>query len=125
MAYPPNLLNSLRVVKGQSKSFQITIKKKSGAKPKLASGVRLIFTAFRGSTVFFTKTTDSGGGIEIIDRENGVAILTLEVADTEKLETGANQYELWVDHGETPPRRETLVEKAELFATESVTNFNS
>jgi hypothetical protein len=125
MAYPPNLLNGLRVVKGQSKSFQITITKKSGAKAKLSSSARLVFSAGRGDTVFFSKNSDPGGGIEITDRENGKAILTLEVADIDTLNTGSNDYDLWVDHGGTPPRREPAVDKAELFATESVTSFSS
>jgi hypothetical protein len=125
MAYPPNLLNGLRVVKGQSKSFQIIISRKSGGKAKLGSSARLIFTAGRGDTVFFRKTSDQGGGIEITDREIAKATLTLEIADTEKLEVGSNQYDLWVDHGGDPPRREPVVDKAELLAADSVTDFSS
>jgi len=125
MAYPPNLLNSLRVVKGQSKSFTITISKKSGAKAKLSSSTRLVMTASRGTTVFFTKTSDAGGGITITDREVATAVLTLEVADTEALEVGANRYDVWVDKGGDPPRRESVVMGAELFAEESITSFNS
>lgn len=125
MPYPPNLLNSLRVVKGQSKSFEITISRKNGARAKLSSDVKILFSVSRGSTVFFTKTSDTDGGIRITDRENGKAIVTLEVTDTNILDVGANQYDVWVDHGGNPPRREPVVERAQLYATESVTVFDS
>lgn len=122
MAYPPNLLNSLRVVKGQSKKFQITVRRKNGGRASLPSGARMIFTAQRSGAVVFSKTTDDGS-IKITDRVNGVATLELQVADTEMLEAGTSRYDLWIDFGGDPPQREPVIENAELFTTESVTVF--
>lgn len=124
MPHPPNLLNSLRVVIGQSKKFQIIIARRDGSKARLSSGARLIFSVARGGVVVFTKTTDDGG-LEIMDRENGKAILNLEIEDTAQLQAGNSSYDLWVDHGGTPPKREPVVENAILFASNSVTQFSS
>jgi hypothetical protein len=124
MAAPPIMLNTLRVVKGQSKRFQIAIKRKSGAKANLPSSAKLIFTVARGGEVVFSKSTDDGS-IEITDREHGAATLSLEVEDTEKLEAGISSYDLWVDLGGTPPKREPLVEKADLIVSNRMTPFGS
>jgi hypothetical protein len=124
MANAPVMLNNLRVVKGQSKRWQITVRRKNGARAKLPSGTRFFFTVARGGEVVFTKTSDDGS-IRLVDAENGVATLDLEVEDTEKLEAGTSIYDLWVDVGGTPPKREPLVDQAELIVTERVTQFTS
>lgn len=124
MANPPVMLNTLRVVKGQSKRFQITIRRKSGGRAKLPAGTKFFFTVARGGEVVFTKTSDDNS-IVVTDRENGIATLDLEVVDTEKLEAGISFYDLWMDDGGTPPKREPLVDRAELIVSDRVTPFGS
>lgn len=124
MAHPPVMLNTLRVVRGQSKRFRITVRRKSGARAKLPSNSRFVFTVARAGSVVFIKTSDDGG-IKLIDAENGVATLDLEVEDTEKLEAGTSIYDLWLDLGGSPPKREPLEENGQLIVSERVTPFGS
>lgn len=124
MAHPPVMLNTLRVVKGQSKRFRITVRRKSGARAKLPSNSRFIFTVARAGSVVFSKTSDDGS-IKLTDAENGVATLDLEVADTDLLEVGTSTYDLWLDLGGTPPKREPLEENGQLIVSDRVTPFSS
>jgi hypothetical protein len=122
MPQPGNLLNTIRVVKGQTKVLHVTVKTCEGKAASL-NGATLYFTAREspGATVLISLTSPSNG-IDITDAAAGKATVTMSSTDTD-LDVGCYYYDLWVEFPGTPPIRHPVVKKAELIIEPSLANF--
>jgi len=123
--HPPNRLNALRLVQGQTKTFSVRVKTKEGREARL-EGATLYMSVRKtaGSPVLISKTT--GSGIVVTDPFKGVAVVTLDTTDTAQLQAGTYRYDIWVEfpaHGTSPPVRHPVVQYAELHVEDSVTEF--
>jgi hypothetical protein len=119
-----NRLNALRLVQGQTKSFLVAVKTKEGRVVNLGSA-KLYMSVRRtaGTTVLISKT--SGDGIEITDAAKGEATITLETTDTAQLVAGDYRYDVWVEFPGDPPKRQPIVQYAEIHVEDSITEFTS
>jgi len=123
MPQPANLLNSIRVVRGQTKVLDVVVKTCEGH-----------FASLNGATLYFTVREEVGGsvlirlkspdeGIEITDAANGEATITISSTDSD-LTPGCYFYDLWVEFPGTPPIRHPVVKKAELTIEASLADFS-
>jgi hypothetical protein len=121
MPSPPNLLNNIRVVRGQTKVLQMTVKTCEGAAASLG-GATIYFTARDGdgAVVIRKKSPD---GIEITDEAKGKATITLSSTDTD-IDQGCYRYDVWVEFAGTPPIRHPVVKGAEMVIEASYADFS-
>lgn len=119
MPHPPNTLNELRIVKGQSVRIKATIRDDDGRIPPLSGASFRFSVASPGQTPIIEKT--SGHGITV-DRAAGVATIALGTADTSGLSAGTYKYDFWMEHGD---EREPIVRGSDLVVTEGVSRFGS
>lgn len=125
MPHPTNRLNAFRLVQGQTKKLDLTVKTREG-RPASLQGATLYMSIRRlpGLPVLVAKRT--GQGIESTDPSSGRATITLDAADTAQLEAGTYRYDVWVEipgEGESPPKRYPVVHFAELSVEDSMTEF--
>lgn len=121
MPSPPNRMNVIRVVRGQTKVLLITVKDQSGRPAKLnqATDIRMS-VRHEAEPVVITKKL--GEGIDIVDASKGQARITLSSEDT-NIAPMTYQYDVWVSYEGTPPVRDPVVKRADMIVTESVTSF--
>jgi hypothetical protein len=123
MPLPANLLNNVKVVRGQTKVLDVVVKTCEG---RLAS--------LDGATLYFTVREEVGGtvlirlkspdeGIEITDAAAGEATITISSADSDQA-SGCYYYDLWVEFPGSPPIRHPVVKKAELTIEASLADFS-
>jgi len=127
MPHPPNRLNAIRLVKGQTKSISVKVKTQEG-RPVVLSGGTMLYMSVRrtaGSPVLIAKST--GNGIDVTDPAKGEATVVLDVADTAQLEVGAHRYDVWLVYPssdeDSPEERFPIVKHAELYVEDSITEF--
>lgn len=86
---------NLEMFRGDMEIFDLTITR--GSEPVDLTDAKIWMTARRHhtSSPVFMKTTDPGGGITLTDAEEGLARVTLTVADTSELD--GEQYVLVYD----------------------------
>lgn len=125
MPHPANRLNTIRLIRGQTKSFLITVKDQDGrpAKLNLATDIRMTVRAAEGddATALIVKTL--GDGIEIVDAAKGKAKVTLSSTDTD-IAAATYEYDIWVSYPGTPEVRDPVVKPAQLIVSDSVTTFS-
>jgi len=123
MPAPPNPLNVVRLVSGQTKVLKVTVKTDNGRAKNLDGSV-VYFTAREkiDSAVLISKKSPDDG-IVISDAAQGEAIITLSTTDT-VLAQGHYLYDIWVEIPGEPPVRYPVVKKAELFVESSLTDFS-
>lgn len=123
MPAPANLLNTIRVVRGQTKVLHVTVKTHEGKVASL-NGAKLYFTAREspGSTVLISLTSPDNG-IQITDAANGKATVTMSSSDTD-LDVGCYWYDLFVEFPGTPPIRHPVVKKSELVVEPAIVSFS-
>jgi len=123
MPTPANLLNNIRVMRGQTKILDVVVKTCEGR-----------FASLDGATVYFTVRDSVGGtvlmrlkspdeGIEITNAANGEATITISSADSD-ISPGCYYYDLWVEFPGTPPVRHPVVKKAEITIEGSIADFS-
>ena len=126
MPHPPNSLNTVRLVRSQTKVLGLTVRTAEGKRAKLGGAdVFLTVRKARGGTVLIAKSTPASSGIEITNANNGEAVVTLDINDTGALELGEHRYDAWVIFTGTPDVRHPVVQDAQMFVTESITDFSS
>lgn len=123
MPQPANLLNSIRVVRGQTKVLDVVVKTCEG---RLASldGSTLYFTVREvvgGVVTFRCKSPDDG--IDITDANKGEATITISSTKSD-VDPGCYAYDLWVEFPGVPPIRHPVVKKAELTVEASLADFS-
>lgn len=123
MPQPANLLNSIRVVRGQTKVLDVVVKTCEG---RLASldGATLYFTVREevgGAVTFRCKSPDDG--IEITDAAKGEATITISSTKSD-VSPGCYFYDLWVSLPGDPPIRHPVIKKAELTVEASLADFS-
>lgn len=124
MPQPANLLNSIRVCRGQTKVLDITVKTCEG---RVAS--------LDGATVYFTVRASSNSavlmqlkspteGIVVTDAAKGKATITMSSVDTD-IASGCYSFDIWVSY-ETcmPPVRHPVIKKAELTIEPALVDFS-
>ena len=123
MPHPVNSLNTLRVVRGQTKTIRVKVKTAAGRNAKL-SGAKMIFSLRKRALgdLLISKSTDDG--IEITDPAKGEAVITLNVTDTD-LAAGEYRYDVWVEYPGDPPVRQPVVKFAQLFIVDALTDFST
>lgn len=121
MPSPPNYRNSLRMVSGQTKVLEVTVKTCEGAAASLLNG-----------TMYFTVRDDVGGTVlvQLYSPDNGVTITdagaglaTITIPSDSALTSGCYVYDVWVEFPGTPPVRYPVVKKAELVVEPAVVSF--
>jgi len=122
MTSPGQLLNTIRLTRGQTKVLLITVKDQEG-RPASLSGATIYFTARRDYTsdVVIEKNSPDNG-IEITDAAKGEAVITLSSTDTE-VQRGTYRYDCWVEFPGTPPIRHPVVKYADLCVEDRLTTF--
>ena len=123
MPLPANLLNSIRIVRGQTKVLDVVVKTCEG---RLASldGAVVYFTVraeVGGDVVFRCKSPDDG--IEVTDEVKGEATITISSVKSD-IAPGCYFYDLWVEFPGEPPVRHPVVKKAELTVEASLADFS-
>lgn len=92
--------DTIEVFIGQSKTWQIALKKDPGGGPLDLTGTTLYFTVRRvlsDTTPKISKTSDVITEIEILSPEiDGLAKVLLSPSDTNNLEAGDYVYDMWV-----------------------------
>lgn len=122
MAQPGSMLNTIRLVRGQTKVLHVTVKDRNG-RPADLTNATLYFTARQSSTSAVLICKTNGDGIEITDPSCGEATITLSSTDTE-IEKGQYHYDIWVEYAGTPPIRHPVVKYAELCVEERLASFS-
>lgn len=124
MAHPANRLNAVRLVRGQTKKLNVSIKTTDGRPAKL-QGAKLYMSVSRGpdEDVLIAKTLDSG--IEVVDLAKAEARITLTSTETDLLTEGVYRYDIWIELAGTPPERYPVVVSAEIQVLDSVTSFTA
>ena len=122
MATPPNMLNKVRLVQGQTKVLKLTVKTCEGA-PATLTGATIYFTARENATSSVLISKISPDGIEINDASKGIVTITLSSEDT-NIPKGCYYYDVWVVFSGTPPIRHPVVKMAELIVESSMTSFS-
>lgn len=118
MPHPANRLNTLRVIRHETKVFDVTIKDQDGRAVKLADARLIMSIGAPGAVVLVVET---GSGIEVTDAANGKARVTLSAAQTASLAVGTLRYDLW---SELPgPIRHPVIRSADLVVSDGVTSF--
>jgi hypothetical protein len=122
MPSPANLLNSIRIVRGQTKVLDVVVKTCEG---RLASldGAVLYFTVradVGGAVTFRCKSPDDG--IEIKNAVEGEATITISSTKSD-IAPGCYAYDLWVEFPADPPIRHPVVKKADLTIEASLADF--
>jgi len=123
MPSPANLLNSIRLVRGQTKILDVVVKTCEGRMASL-DGAVLYFTVREevgGAVTFRCKSPDDG--IEITDAGNGEATITVDSAKSDVV-PGCYFFDLWIELPGTPPVRHPVVKKAELTVEASLADFS-
>jgi hypothetical protein len=123
MPTPANLLNSIRVVQGQTKVLDVVVKTCEGRLASL-NGATLYFTVrseVGGAVVFRCKSPDDG--IMITDAANGEATITISSTKSD-VAPGCYLYDLWVEFSGSPPIRHPVVKKADLTIEVSLADFS-
>jgi hypothetical protein len=122
MASPPNLLNNVRLVRGQTKVLKITVKTCDGA-PASLNGCTLYMTTRASATATALIQKSGSDGFQITDASAGEATLTLSSTDTD-IPKGSYYYDIWVVFSGTPPIRHPVVKNAEFIVESSMTDFS-
>lgn len=126
MPHPPNSLNTVRLVKGQTKILGLTVKTAEGKRAKLTGAdIFLTVRKSRGTTVLISKSTPASSGIEITNAQQGEAVVTLSITDTGGLGLGEHLYDAWVTFPGNPEVRHPVVQNAQMHVTDSITDFSS
>lgn len=125
MPHPPNRMNAIQLVQGQTKTVALKIKTGEG-RPVPLQDTTLYMSVRKtaGSSVLISKV--SGNGIHVTDSAKGEAVITLNTTDTSKLETGTYRYDIWIEFPETedaPLARYPIIQYAELTVSDAVTSF--
>lgn len=125
MPHPANRMNTIRLVRGQTKSFLITVKDQDGrsAKLNLATDIRMTVRVAEGDSPASLIVKTLGGGIEIVDAAKGKAKVTLSSTDTD-IAVATYEYDIWVIYPGTPEVRDPVVRPAKLIVSDSVTTFS-
>lgn len=125
MAHPPNRMNAIQLVQGQTKTVALRVKTGEG-RPVPLQDVTLYMSVRKvaGSSVLISKV--SGNGIHVTDSAKGEAVITLNTTDTSQLETGTYRYDIWIEFPaaeDIPMARYPIVQYAELNVGDAVTSF--
>ena len=122
MPHPANKLNTIRMVRGQTKVILVTVKTAAGRVAQLGAA-SLFFTLRKGASTTVLIAKKSGDGIEVTDAESGEATITLDITDTD-LAAGEYRFDVWVTFPATetePEVRQPVVRFAQAYVTESLT----
>lgn len=112
----PNFMNTVRLVRGQTKTLRVVVKTKEGKCVDI-TGLSMTMTVRPDcgpDVAEISKSTDNG--IEYLDPAHGVARITLESGDTEGLSVGVHRYDVWVIGDEV---KKPVVRWAELHVIQS------
>ena len=124
MPSPPNLLNTIRLVRGQTKVLSVTVKTCEGA-PASLNGATIYFTVREevgGAVTFRCKSPDDG--IEITDAGAGEATITISSTKSD-VTPGCYFYDIFVSfEAVDPPIRHPVVKKSELIIEPSLADFS-
>lgn len=124
MPSPANLLNSIRVVQGQTKVLDVVVKTCEGRLASL-NGATLYFTVrseVGGAVVFRCKSPDDG--IMITDATNGEATITISSTKS-NVDAGCYFYDVFVCFEDVdPPIRHPVIKKSELTVEASLADFS-
>lgn len=122
MTAPANMLNSVRLVKGQTKVLKITVKTCDGAPASLAGATLYMTTRLDASSTAVIQKSGTNG-FQITDSAKGLATLTLSSTDT-NIARGCYYYDIWVVFDGTPPIRHPIVKNAQFIVEDSITSFS-
>ena len=124
MPQPANLLNTIRIVRGQTKVLRVTVKTCEGALASL-SGATLYFTVreeIGGTVTFRCKSPDDG--VEITDAGSGEATITISSTKSD-VTPGCYLYDIFVSFETSDPQiRHPVVKKSELIVEPSLADFS-
>jgi len=123
MPQPANLLNSIRIVRGQTKVLDVVVKTCEGRLASL-NGATLYFTVREevgGAVTFRCKSPDDG--IEITNAAEGEATITISSTKSD-VAPGCYFYDLWISFDGDPPIRHPVVKKAEITVEASLADFS-
>lgn len=123
MPHPANRLNSIRMVRFETKSFEVTIQDQDGRPVKLGGATLIMSLGAAGGSPLVTKQT--GSGIETLDADKGKAKVTLSSVDTAGLAAGQYKWDLWVVLPGDPPVRYQAVKLSDASVTNGMTTFLS
>lgn len=90
--------NALTVLRGESKTLQLTVKN-TDSSPKNLSGGRVVFTVKRyitDVTPIFQKTSDSAPQVTLTQPTAGIAEIYLVPADTKSLMPMEYVFDVWL-----------------------------
>lgn len=119
MPHPAGRLNALRVVRNETKIFEVSVKGQDGRAVNLSEAVLYMSVGTQGSAPSITK--QSGSGIETTDAKAGKAEVTLSSADTASLPAGTYKWDLWVSlPGDI---RHIVVKLADFLLSDAMTRF--
>jgi len=123
MPQPANLLNTIRLVRGQTKVFHVTVKTCEGRAASL-SGATLYFTVRESAdSAALIALTSPDDGIEITDAAEGKATVTISSTDSD-IAKGCYGFDLWVELPGSPPVRHPVVKRSEFIVEETFTTFS-
>lgn len=123
MPHPPNRLNVVRAVRGQTKELELTVRTKEGRIPPL-NGKTIFMTAKANITdeaSLFVKST--GDGVQVVDASKGKVKITLSSSDTD-LAPGTYKYDIWLSDNGDPPVRKPIVKSSDLVIQSGVSSFS-
>lgn len=124
MPHPANSrLNAIRMVRGQTKKLQLSVKTREGRPARLAEA-KLYMSVSRGVGEDVVLRKQTGDGIDVTDPVKGVASIVLSSDDTFQLASGTYRYDVWVEFPGTPPERYPVVQFAQIEVLDSVTEFS-
>lgn len=121
MPHPSNRLNTLRVVRHETKAFEVVVKDQDGRPLKLGGASMFMSIGEPGGAPIVSKSLDNG--IEITDANGGKAEVTLSTVDTAALTVGTHKYDLWAELPGDPPTRYPVVRLADIEVSAGVTSF--
>lgn len=123
MPLPPVALNKIRVAKGATKVFTVTVKTAAG-RPFNLNGFVIVMSVSNDVGLAIHKV--SPDGIEITCPSEGVITVTLESVDT-NISPGCYRWDMWAikpaDVVGDPDTRYQIVGASDFTVTQSVTVF--
>jgi len=124
MATPPNLLNSVKIVSGQTKVIKVTVKTCEGRNASLVDAVMYFTVKADSSSDALIQLSSPDNGIEITDAQNGQATITIP-SDQSVLAKGCYYYGISVEYpSATPPVRYPVVNQANFVVEASLVDYS-
>ena len=124
MTTPGKLMNNVRLVQGQTKVLELTVKDKDG-RPASLSGADIYFTAKLNPTDTTPAICVStlSGDIVITDAAGGLATITLPSTVTD-IAKGRYRYDIFLIFSIPDPEiRQPVIHNAELCVETRISNF--